>query len=88
MADVLGRFPEVEGVFLKFGFRAVTNPIMRNTLGRRTTIGQACGWMGVDLESFLAALNAAKKRPQPETDCTHDRQGQSLRILQLPILRQ
>jgi hypothetical protein len=57
VADVLDWFPVAEGVFLDHGFLALRNPVLRRTLARQVTIGQAARLRGVDVTALLAALN-------------------------------
>ncbi len=59
VADVLAWYPETEPAFVMFGFEHVLNPIMRATLARQVTIGQACRSHGVNAEEFLFTLNVA-----------------------------
>ncbi len=57
-ADVIDRHPELLETFLAHGFRPLANPMVRKQLGRVVTLATACQRMGVDLDAFLAALNA------------------------------
>ena len=59
VADVLAWYPETETAFVMFGFEPVLNPLMRRTVARQVTIGQACRTRAVSSEDFLLALNAA-----------------------------
>ena len=59
VADVLGWFPRSEPVFRRHGFTALSNPLLRRTLARQVTIGQAAALRGVDLATLLHDLNAA-----------------------------
>ncbi|MBI3820672.1 MAG: DUF1858 domain-containing protein [Planctomycetes bacterium] len=63
VAHVLDRHPETLEVFETFGFREIKNPILRNTIGRRTTLRVACSMKNINLEDFVRALLAqsAKK---------------------------
>jgi hypothetical protein len=56
---VLGRHPELLDAFLAFGFRPLTNPLLRRTLAAHVSLREACSFLGVDLGQLLAALNAA-----------------------------
>jgi len=58
VAEVLDRQPRLLETFVAFGFGALTNPVLRRTLARRTTITQACMRMGVDREVFLESLRS------------------------------
>ncbi|HOB73031.1 MAG TPA: DUF1858 domain-containing protein [Phycisphaerae bacterium] len=58
VADVLDWFPQTECLFVERGFAAVQNRLLRRTLARQVSVGQACRMHGVDAEQFVAALNA------------------------------
>jgi hypothetical protein len=51
--------PETLAVFEAFGFRELANPLLRRTIGRATSIRQACRAKGVDEAKLLAALGEA-----------------------------
>jgi NnrS protein/Domain of unknown function (DUF1858) len=59
VAAVLERRPELLSTFIAHGFRPLSNPLLRRTVARGVTIGQACRLMGVDPTSFLSVLNGA-----------------------------
>jgi hypothetical protein len=59
VADVLDWFPPTLAVFLRHGFTALENPLLRNTLARHVTLAQASALRGVDLQELLDDLNAA-----------------------------
>lgn len=59
VARVIGWWPETLEVFVSHGFTPMRNPVLRATLGRGVTIGQACRMHGVDEAKLLEALNAA-----------------------------
>jgi hypothetical protein len=61
VGDVLDHHPNALKIFLAFGFRPLSNPLLRQTLARRTTIAQACRMLGVDASQLLDALNAEQK---------------------------
>jgi hypothetical protein len=63
VAAVLERRPELLPTFLAFGFRPLSNPVLRRTLTRGVTVGQACRIVGVDKAVLLAALNGAEPAP-------------------------
>jgi hypothetical protein len=65
VGDVLDRHPGLLDTFLAFGFRPLANRFIRATVARTVTIGQACRREGVDVETLLAALNAARLEPIP-----------------------
>ncbi len=56
-AHVFEQFPCTQPVFKQFGFGQLFNPILRNTLGRITTLERACRLHNVNLNDFLTALN-------------------------------
>jgi hypothetical protein len=60
VAEVLNWFPETESVFVAHGFAAVRNPVLRRTLARQVSIGQACRMHGLDVAEFVATLNEAR----------------------------
>lgn len=57
VAKVFESYPATQPVFKKFGFGALTNPILRNSFGKMTSIEKACSLHHVDLNDFLASLN-------------------------------
>jgi hypothetical protein len=59
---VLDHYPVLLETFLAFGFRPLSNPLLRRMMARHVTLAAACRHMGVDLEAFLAALNDARAR--------------------------
>ena len=63
VAEVFGSYPTTHAIFKKFGFGALTNPILRNTFGRITSIEKGCKLHNVNLDRFLLALNDALKQP-------------------------
>lgn len=54
---VLDRYPDLLPTFVAFGFRPLQNPVLRRTLARSVTVGQACRLVGVDVVALLTALN-------------------------------
>jgi hypothetical protein len=62
VGDVLNRHPELLSTFLAFGFRPLANPLLRKTLARQVSIGQACRRLNVDVQSLVAALNKATQQ--------------------------
>jgi hypothetical protein len=59
---ILDRYPVLLDTFLTFGFRPLSNPLLRRMMARHVTLAAACRHMEVDLETFLATLNDARKR--------------------------
>jgi hypothetical protein len=62
VSSVLEQRPESLSTFLAFGFRPLSNPILRRTLGRGVTLHQACRLAGVDEGKLLHALNVGPDR--------------------------
>lgn len=57
VGKVLEWYPQTEEVFLRYGFRAIKNPILRRTVAAKTPIAAAATIGGVDLETLLRDLN-------------------------------
>ena len=49
-------FPDLTGTLKELGFLGVANPVVRNTLGRVTTIPQGCEKQGKDLAEVIKKL--------------------------------
>ncbi len=60
--EVLERYPVLLNTFLAFGIQLLSNPLLRRMMARHVTLAAACRHIDVDLETFLAALNDARKR--------------------------
>lgn len=73
VGEVLGRFPATLQIFLDNGFKTLSNPVARQTFGRVVTIEKACGKHGVDVEPFLAKLNASLNSPDSEVENPPDK---------------
>ena len=58
VADVLERYPQALEIFLRHGFAPLQNPVLRRTMARVVTLEQACRREGVELNRFLAELEA------------------------------
>ena len=56
-AEILEQFPQTVEVFVQYGFSQITNPVMRRTVGKVTTLKTACEMRNVDCEEFVKALN-------------------------------
>jgi hypothetical protein len=61
VGSLLAARPELLPVFLGAGFTALANPVLRNTVARGVSIGQACRMHGVDLETFLERLRRTER---------------------------
>jgi len=59
---LLKAYPELLPVFVSNGFAGVANPVLRRTLARSVSVGQACRMHGVDLDQFLGQLVGARAR--------------------------
>jgi len=55
--DVVDQYPDTLQIFLDFGFSQMSNPVMRNTMGRVASIDMATKMHNVNLDTFLKALN-------------------------------
>jgi hypothetical protein len=62
VSAILDRYPVLLDTFLAFGFRSLSNPLLRRMMARHVTVAAACRHMDVNLETFLAALNEARRR--------------------------
>jgi hypothetical protein len=71
VGDVLDRYPALLDTFLAFGFRLLLNPLLRRRVARHVTLAAACRHSGVELATFLAALNQARTNPNLPTERTN-----------------
>lgn len=55
--DIVDQYPETLQIFLDFGFSQMSNPVMRNTMGRVASIEMATKMHSVDRDKFIKALN-------------------------------
>ncbi|HET8945700.1 MAG TPA: DUF542 domain-containing protein [Candidatus Polarisedimenticolia bacterium] len=60
VGDLLDAYPALLPVFVGSGFAPLANPLLRRTLARGISVGQACRMHGVDLETFLQRLRRAQ----------------------------
>jgi hypothetical protein len=58
-------YPELIGLLKEMGFLGVVNPVVRNTLGRMTTIPAGCRKQGKDLNEVIKKLEEAGFRIAP-----------------------
>jgi hypothetical protein len=71
VGEVLERHPELLETFLALGFRPLANPLLRKTVARHVSIGQACRQLGREPGEVVEVLNRAraaaphKQHPQP-----------------------
>jgi hypothetical protein len=63
VGELLDAHPVLLDTFLALGFRPLANPLLRHTIARRVTVGQACGQLGLDTQHVIAALNGAAGHP-------------------------
>ena len=63
IADVIDQYPETLDVFLKFGFKQLSNPVARKTVAKMFTIKQATKIHPVEIDTLLKALNEKIKKP-------------------------
>jgi hypothetical protein len=66
VGDVLDAHPDLLEPLLAFGFTPLANPLLRRTVARRVTVGQACRQLVLEVEEVLAALNRAAPSPAVE----------------------
>jgi hypothetical protein len=59
VGEVLDRRPELLATFLALGFRPLANPLLRKTVARHISIGQACRQLGLNPGEVIEALNRA-----------------------------
>jgi hypothetical protein len=62
VGPVLDRYPFLLDTFLAYGFRPLSNPLLRRSVARYLTIAAACRYRGIACEPFLASLNEARVR--------------------------
>lgn len=62
VGDLLAAYPGLLPIFVVNGFGALANPVLRRTVARGVSIGQACRLHGVNLQAFLEQLGAARAR--------------------------
>jgi len=57
--ELTEQYPELIEILKNMGFLGVSNPIVRNTIGRKMTIPEGCKKQGKDLESVIQKLKEA-----------------------------
>lgn len=57
--DVVTCFKSTKQVFIKNGFKKITDPLKLNTIAKVVNIEAVCKMKDVDLEVFLGELNEA-----------------------------
>jgi hypothetical protein len=63
VSDVLEWFPGTEDVLLRHGFTALKNAVLRRTLARQVTVGQAAALRNIDPTALLNDLNNVVRVP-------------------------
>ena len=58
VAEVVDKHPEVLDILVDLGFKPLANPIMRNTLGRKTSLKMGSKLAGINIEDIVATLEA------------------------------
>ena len=56
LCELTEAYPELIGILKEMGFAGVANPLVRNTLGRMTTLPEGCKKQGKDLAEMIVAL--------------------------------
>ena len=59
--QLIKQYPQTLDILVGFGFKQLKNPILRNTLARTISLGQAVQIVPVSLEDLLKEVNAAIK---------------------------
>ena len=74
-AGVIPNVRQLLDTLLALGFRPLANPLLRRTVARSVTVGQACRQLGLDTEGVLAALSRPADPPptleHDSRDCCH-----------------
>ncbi|MDR4503867.1 MAG: DUF1858 domain-containing protein [Candidatus Scalindua sp.] len=60
--DVVDQYPETLDVFLKFGFKQLSNPVARRTIAKMFTVEQATKIHPVQIDDLIKALNERIKK--------------------------
>lgn len=58
VAEVVDKHPEVLDILVDLGFKPLANPIMRNTLGRKTSLKMGSKLASIKIEDIVATLEA------------------------------
>ncbi|WP_052465418.1 DUF1858 domain-containing protein [Thermotoga profunda] len=54
--ELTDQYPELIEILAQMGFLGVKNPLIRNTLGRKTTLREGCKKQGKDLKQVVEEL--------------------------------
>jgi hypothetical protein len=66
VGEVLDRHPELLETFVALGFRPLANPLLRKTVARHVSIGQACRHLEREPGQVIEALNRACTSASPK----------------------
>jgi len=68
---VLDAYPHLIDTFVAHGAKPLANSVMRNTVARHVRVGEAAGFLGVNLDELLESLNSARKTAaQSKANCS------------------
>ena len=54
--DLTEQYPQLIDILKEMGFLGLANPVMRETMGKVTSIAQGCKKMGMDLDEVKRVL--------------------------------
>jgi hypothetical protein len=54
--ELTEKYPELIDILVEMGFLGIKNPVVRNTIGRITTLKQGCQKQGKDLSEIIKKL--------------------------------
>jgi len=54
--DLTETYPELIEIFKEIGFAGLANPLLRKTIGRKTTLFQGCEKQGKDVNEVIKKL--------------------------------
>ncbi|UUX33854.1 DUF1858 domain-containing protein [Fundicoccus culcitae] len=54
--ETLEKNPELIDLLVELGFTPLKNPLMRQTVGKATTLKQGCKMLGIDLNTLTKTL--------------------------------
>lgn len=64
--DITEKYPETINFFVANGFDKMSNPIMRNTIGKTVTLEMALSMRKMNAEAFLAKLDEVIHQALPD----------------------
>ncbi len=65
--DITEKYPETINFFVANGFDKLSNPLMRNTLGKTVTLEMALSMRKMNPEAFLDKLHEVIEQSLPDT---------------------